>query len=295
MNTTASAAAVIATDRTRPSPEATSIFDSGTRRWQRLAAPALRATVAAWFVVAALGQLFFALYVVVFYGGAAAQGRPELWNKVLQAGYIAGDRMGNLVLASHLLFAVIVTVGGVLQIVPAIRRHWPRFHRWNGRVYVVAAVTASAAGLIMIWTRNTGGDLSQQIAISLSAVLIMTFAGMAWRQALARRFDLHRRWALRLFLVVNGVWFFRIGLMLWIVVNRGPVGFDPKTFTGPFITFLSFAEYLVPLAVLQLYFRAQESRAPGAQLAMAGGMSVLTLATAGGIAAAAAIMWLPHL
>jgi len=79
------------------------------------------------------------------------------------------------------------------------------------------------------------------------------------------------------------------------VANQGPVGFDPKTFTGPFLTFLSFAQYLVPLAVLQLYLHAQERREPRGQLAMAGGLLVLTLAMMGGIAAAAAIMWLPHL
>ena len=93
----------------------------------------------------------------------------------------------------------------------------------------------------------------------------------------------------------GGGWFFRVGLMFWIVANHGPVGVDPKTFTGPFITCLSFAQYLVPLGVLQLYFFAQESRNPRGRLAMAGGLLVLTLAMMGGIAAAAAVMWLPHI
>jgi uncharacterized membrane protein len=295
MNTTANASGGIVVDRTRQSLDAMPLLDIGSRRWQRFAAPALRAAAATWFGAAALGQLLFVTYVIVFYGRAAAQGQPELWNKVLQPGYVSGDTAGNFAVAAHLLFAVVVTVGGILQIVPAIRRTWPRFHRWNGRVYLLAAITASIAGLYMIWVRNSGDGLPGHIGISLSALLIMFFAVSAWRSALARRFDVHRRWALRLFLVVNSGWFFRIGLMLWIVVNQGPAGFDPKTFTGPFISFLSFADYLVPLAILQLYFRAQESREPSGQLAMAAGLGVLTLAMSGGIAAAAAIMWLPHL
>ena len=101
--------------------------------------------------------------------------------------------------------------------------------------------------------------------------------------------------ALRLFLVVSGVWFFRIGLMLWIVVNRGPAGFDPVTFSGPFLTILSFAQYLLPLAVLELYFRAQRSTMAGVHVSMAAGLTVLTLVTAGGIAAATMLMWLPRL
>jgi hypothetical protein len=219
----------------------------------------------------------------------------ETWNRVLHVGYVPGDTLGNLVLVSHLMFAVVVTVGGALQLLPQIRRLWPRFHRWNGRVYLLSTAIASIGGLIMVWTRKTGGDLSQDLAISINALLILGFAGMALRHALARQFDVHRRWALRLFLAVSGVWFFRVGLMFWIVVNHGPVGFDPNTFTGPFITFLSFAQYLVPLGLLQLYFHAQECGNARGRFAMAGSLVILTLAMTGGIAAAAAIMWLPHL
>jgi len=262
---------------------------------QRLAAPALRATAASWFVIMVIGQMFFAVYLVLFYGRAAVQGHPEAWNKVLQAGYVSGATASNAVLISHLTFALLITLGGALQLLPVVRRHWPRLHRWNGRVYLVGAAIGSLSGLIMIWTRNTGGDLSQHIAISINALLILTFAGMALKQALARRFDLHRPWALRLFMSVSAGWFFRVGLMLWVVLNRGPAGFDPKTFTGPFITFLSFAQYLLPLGVLQLYLLAQTSRSAGRQLAMAGGLFTLTLAMAGGIFFAAMALWLPHM
>ena len=258
--------------------------------------PSLRCAAAAWLVVAIAGQLLFATYVALFYGLSAAQGHPERWNEVLDTGgYKPGDTSANLVLASHLLFAVAVMLSGALQLVPAIRSRAPRFHRWNGRFFVISAALEGAGGFFMVWTRATPGDLGQHLGISLNAILIVAFAYLAWHYARARRFDTHRRWALRLFLVVSGVWFFRIGLMLWIVANHGPVGFDAKTFTGPILTFLSFAQYLVPLGVLQLYFRAQSSRSAYAQHAMAGVLAVLTLATMAGIASAAAILWLPHL
>lgn len=266
-----------------------------TSRWQRLAAPALRTAAAGWYCAAMAGQLLFAVYIVGFFWRAAAQGRPDGWNKVLSPGYVPGDTVGNLVLASHLLFAVAVTFGGLLQLIPQLRQRHPGFHRWNGRVFLVSAVVAAIGGLIMVWTRKTGGDLSQHLGISLMALLILGCAGMALRHALERRFDLHRRWALRLFLVASGGWFFRVGLMLWIVVNRGPAGFDPKTFTGPFLTFLSFADYLVPLAVLELYFHAQARGTPRGQWAMAAGLGSLTVAMAVGIVIATGLLWLPHL
>ena len=276
---------------------ALSIALASTRlRRERFAATALRVAGVLWLGLAVTGQMLFAIYVLGFYGRAAVQGRPEVWNKVLSPGYVQGDTAGNLALAAHLLCAVIVTLGGALQLAPAIRRRWPQFHRWNGRAFLTCAVIASAAGLAMVWTRpGSGGDLSQDIGISLSALLIFAFAVLALRHVLARRFDSHRRWALRLYLVVNTGWFFRVGLMLWIVVNRGPAGFDPKTFTGPFLTVLSFADYLLPLAVLEFYLRAQGSARSVLQLATAAALLMLTLVMTGGIAAATAILWLPHL
>jgi hypothetical protein len=261
----------------------------------RIGVPALKAAATAWFVVAVLGQLVFVGYVIGFYGRAALQGRFEAWNKVLPHGYVAGDAFGNLVVSLHLAFATVVIVGGALQLMPVVRRVAPAFHRWNGRVYLASVLLMSIGGLVMVWTRGTVGDFSQHVAISINALLIIAFAGMALRHALARRIDVHRRWALRLFLVVGGVWFFRIGLMAWIVVNQGPVGFDPKAFTGPFLTFLSFAQYVLPLAALELYLRAQAARGSLQRIAVAACLLVLTVVTAGGVAAASMIMWLPRL
>ena len=264
-------------------------------RWKARSARALRFSAAACFGVMTLGLTAFATYLSGFYGRAAIQGQPEKWNDVLQVGYVPGDTAGNMALASHLAFGFIVTLAGVLQVLPWVRNHWPCFHRWSGRLFATSAAIASLGGLYMIWARGAAGDLSQHIAISINAVLILTFTGLAWQRARARRFDAHRRWALRLFLVVNAGWFFRIGLMLWLVVNRGPVGFDPKTFSGPFLTALAFAQYLLPLALLELYFRAQASRLAGARLAVAGVLSVTAVAMLGGAGAGAAMLWLPRL
>jgi len=271
------------------------LHKEASTRWLGRSARALRVSAATCFGAMFAGLVMFATYLLGFYGRSAVEGRPEAWNDVLQGGYVPGDTAGNAVLASHLAFGFVVTLGGVLQVLPWVRNRWPRFHRWNGRMFAASAAIASAGGLILIWTRTAAGDLSQHIAISINALLILAFTGLAWQRARARRFDAHRRWALRLFLVVNGGWFFRIGLMLWLVVNQGPVGFDPKTFTGPFLTGLGFAQYLLPLALLELYFRAQMSRTPGPRLAMAGVLGMTTLAMLGGIAAATAILWLPRL
>jgi hypothetical protein len=256
---------------------------------------ALDASARFWLGVAAIGLGVFAAYVATFYGGAALHGNPAAWNKVLGKGYVAGEPWGNLVLASHLLLAVVVTLGGLVQLVPQVRQRWPQWHRWNGRVYLLAAVLAAAGGSTLLWIRQAPGDTAQHFGILLNAVAILLCATMTWRRALARQFDAHRRWALRLFLLANGVWFFRVGLMLWLLIWRRPVGFDPDGFAGPFLTTLAFAQWLLPVAVLQVYFIAKERGGATLKLAVAGGISLLAVATGLGIFGATMGMWLPRM
>jgi hypothetical protein len=79
------------------------------------------------------------------------------------------------------------------------------------------------------------------------------------------------------------------------VVNQGPVGFDPQTFRGPFLVFLGFAQYLLPLALLELYLLARDRDHAWLRHAVAALLGVATLATATGVAAASAMLWLPEL
>ena len=83
--------------------------------------------------------------------------------------------------------------------------------------------------------------------------------------------------------------------MAWLLVHRRPVGFDPETFVGPFLTTLAFAQYLLPIAVLELYLRAQERGSAATRLAVAGLIGGLTLVTALGVFGATVGMWLPRL
>jgi hypothetical protein len=256
---------------------------------------ALKAAAGFWFVVAVTGQWIFVFYIASFYGVSAARGNIEVWNKTLAHGWVAGNPIGNTALTAHLLFAVLITLSGALQLIPQIRARFPVFHRWNGRMYVLVAFTMGISGLYLLLSgRNVVGDVSQHVAIGINALLILVCAAMAWRYAVARDFKTHRRWALRLFLVVGGVWFFRVGLMFWLLLNKGPVGFDPNTFQGPFVTFLSFAQYLLPLAVLEIYLRTRDRNGATGKLATAAGLFVLTAAMGVGIFAATMGMWLPR-
>lgn len=254
---------------------------------------ALKGAAALWFVIAAGGQWLFAYYIILFYGGAAAIGDFEAWNNRLINGIIEGDLVGNIAVIVHLALAFVVTVGGPLQFIPQIRARAPVFHRWNGRLYILTAFVISIGALYMVFTRGTLGVFNAN-AVKINAVLILICAAMTLRYALARKFDVHHRWALRTFLVVNGVWFLRVGYGLWIILNQGAPG-TTNALDGPTDIFLSFASYLVPLALLELYLFTKDRAGAFGKLAMAAGLVVLTAGTGVGIMGAAMIFWLPSL
>ncbi|WGM39659.1 DUF2306 domain-containing protein [Caulobacter sp. NIBR1757] len=255
---------------------------------------ALRWSVRGWLLIAAGGQAAFIGFILLFYGVRTVTGNFAGWNdKPLIDGYIAGDRAGNAVFAAHVLIAALVTFLGLMQLVPAIRRRAPAVHRWSGRVFLSLAVFMALSGIWLSLSRGTYLSVVSAVAILLDAVLILLFTALAWRAARQRRFEMHRAWALRTFMVASGVWFLRVGLMGWVVLNQGPVGMT-KTMSGPADIVLAFGSYLIPLAVLELYLVGERSQRSDLKLLAAGVIVLAALYTAVGVFGTTMLMWAPY-
>jgi hypothetical protein len=238
----------------------------------------LQRAASMWFLTAVAGQWLFVYYISAFYGPTAVTGDYAAWdhNTNMTDGYVAGDAAGNVFFLAHVLAAAVLTFAGTLQLVPQIRARAIAFHRWNGRLFMIAAIGAALAGLYLEWVRGTGirspTGLPSAFGVTLNAVLILSFAGLAWGAIRSRDIAAHRVWAMRLFLVVNGTWFMRVGFRAWMVLTGGAFG------TERFFSYWSFAAYLLPLAVYELYMRAKTA-SPSAQYAMAACLVVLTVVT----------------
>ena len=248
-----------------------------------------------WFAVAAIGQAIFTLYIITIYGISLLGGNIEHWNTVSAHGYVPGDQAGNIMMGMHVLLAAIVSIGGPLQLIPKMRRIAPRFHRWNGRIYILAAFIISLSGIYLIWVRGSVGGLIGAIATSTNGLFILAFAIPTVRLAMAKKYQKHLPWAWRLFMVMSGVWFFRVGIMLWLLIWQRPVGFNPETFQGPFLSFLNFAQFLLPLALVEVFFWVKKNGSQKGKLALSAFYFVCALATAAGIFAATMGMWGPRM
>ncbi|HJY36635.1 MAG TPA: DUF2306 domain-containing protein [Steroidobacteraceae bacterium] len=243
-----------------------------------VASGALQRAASMWLLTAVAGQWLFVYYIAAFYGPTAISGDYAAWdrNTNMTDGYVAGDAAGNAFFLAHVLAAAVLTFAGALQLVPQIRARAIAFHRWNGRLFMIAASGGALAGLYLEWVRGTGlrspTGLSSAFGVTLNAALILAFAVFAWRAVRNRDISAHRLWATRLFLVVNGTWFMRVGFRAWMVLTGGAFG------GSTFFTYWSFAAYLLPLAIYELYLRSKNATPP-TQYAMTACLVVLTVVT----------------
>lgn len=257
----------------------------------------LESSAKTWFCVATIGQWLFGFYVIAFYHTSTLNADFERWNRVLPKGYVAGDWVGNLSVAIHVLLGGIIILGGPIQFIPLIQKRFKEFHKWFGRIYVTTVIIIGLVGLIMVWVRGSVGDLFMHISISISAVYLILFAVLTIKNAIAKKLKIHRKMALRLFMIANGGWFFRIGVMGWILINGKPVGFNTQTFSGPALWIISVLSYSLPAAliILELYFQAQERKKKVLVMVTTGIIIFAILITLIGIFAAAIMAWIPRI
>ncbi|HMW47081.1 MAG TPA: DUF2306 domain-containing protein [Cellvibrionaceae bacterium] len=248
-----------------------------------------------WFVTAAAGQLAFVLFIVTYYGSRTWRGDFAAWNnKPVITGFVPGDSLGNLLFALHVLLGGVITLAGLLQLVPRIRQAAPGLHRWNGRLFLALAVFLALDGVWKILVRGSTLSTASTLSGLVGAALILLCCALAFYFARRGQVVKHRRWALRAFLVVSGVWFFRVGIMAWVILNQGPRGMN-ATLSGPADVALAIGSYCVPLAGLQMYLWAQSSAAAGVKNLVSLLIVLLTGLMAVGIVGTVSMMWWPYL
>lgn len=103
-------------------------------------------------------------------------------------------RMPTVVLL-HLAGGAIALASGALQINPGLRRRFPGFHRWLGRLYVLAVIVAALAGLRL--ATDSSGGVAAHFGFGLLAVLWLWTTVQAYMHIRARRIDLHQTWMIR--------------------------------------------------------------------------------------------------
>lgn len=197
----------------------------------------------------------FGLYILAFYAGAVADGTPETWNEGLPRLYERETLAANIGIGLHFAAGGILLALGPIQLIRAVRRRLPALHRWLGRVYIFSALLAGLGGLAFIGAKGTIGGMPMNIGFGLYGALMVLAAVQAYRHARARRLDVHRAWAIRLFALAVGSWLYRMYYGFWMLLSGGAG--HTANFDGWFDIIMVFFFYVPNLLVAEFFIRSQ--------------------------------------
>lgn len=252
----------------------------------------LNASLKTWFICLVLAQIIFVTYLSLGYGLNSITVGLSQWNKFNNTAYVAGDTLGNLMYATHVLLAIIMIIGGSLQLIPALRNRFRKFHRYNGRLFVTLACTISLAGMYLIIVRGTVGNTLLHSLTFFSGVVVIVSSFFAIKAARNRNFALHQVWAIRLYLAANGVLFFRLMIFGWMI-SFGALGINTEDFTGPTVVTVSVFSYVMPLLIAEFVRYTKNCDKVILHYACAGLMFAISLVFIGGLFAITIANWYP--
>ena len=165
------------------------------------------------------------------------------------------------IMFAHMAAGAALTLLAPLQLIGPLRRARPRLHRGLGRTMIALGLVTGAGGIVYALGRGTTGGPFMDLSSTVYGLLIGLAAVETFRHGRARRWPAHRRWGLRLSVLVIASWLYRMHYVIWNLVADG-AGTTPDM-TGPFDRFQAWAFYLSYLALLELWLLAERSRKAG--------------------------------
>ncbi|MBT1689394.1 DUF2306 domain-containing protein [Dawidia soli] len=202
----------------------------------------------------------FGLYIIAFYAMALVDGNMVKWNEVLPGLYEEGSRTATTGIGLHFAMGGIILILGSIQLIEALRVRYSAFHRWVGRVYVVASLLSALGGLTFIFIKGTIGGPPMDIGFGLYGILMLVAGIETYRHAAAGRYEQHRAWALRLYALAIGSWLYRMDYGFWFML-AGKLGHTSE-FSGMFDRIMAFFFYIPNLVVAEIFIRQRKYTAP---------------------------------
>ncbi|MDQ2843789.1 MAG: DUF2306 domain-containing protein [Acidobacteriota bacterium] len=120
-------------------------------------------------------------------------------------------------LIAHAIFASTALIAGPWQFAPKLRKLWPRTHRWTGRVYCAAVVTAWIASLPIAAHAQTGAFASAGF-LALGGFWIVTTAA-GYFTIRAGKVRQHREWMIVSYALTASAITLRIYLPVFLALH----------------------------------------------------------------------------
>lgn len=154
------------------------------------------------------------------------------------------ERNRSLILR-HVIPGALILLLAPLQFSGIIRRRWLPYHRWSGRLILVAVWICGSAALAFGLLVPFGG-MPERIATAIFGSLFLYFPGRGWRAIREGDVAQHREWMLRMYGLALAIALIRLigALLLWVTPVGAREGFN-WSFWGGFSLMLVLTEFWI--------------------------------------------------
>ena len=151
------------------------------------------------------------------------------------------ERNRSLILR-HVVPGVLILLLAPLQFSGLIRRRWLPYHRWAGRLILIAVWICGSAALAFGLLVPFGGT-PERVMTAIFGSLFLYFPGRGWRAIREGNVAQHREWMLRMYGLALAVALIRIigALLVWLTPVGVREGFN-WSFWGGFSLMLVLTE-----------------------------------------------------
>jgi len=226
--------------------------------------------LACFYSLAASEWVVMGVIIPYFIVGISDPPKKWDWSGLPDLGATTGKA---ICMGLHFLCGSVLTLLGTFQLWGGSRTTATRctLHRICGRIYVGAAVLGFCGGAGFTLQQGAlAGGIPMDISFVFYGMMVAGFALMAYKKAVDKDFEAHRRWAIRAFSMGMASFFYRVlgfiavftGLLPELTVElKTP---DAERRVPYFFLFAAqiqtWAFWVIPLAFAEFYLRAPESK-----------------------------------
>jgi hypothetical protein len=169
--------------------------------------------------------------------------------------------VASFAICFHLIGAAFMALAGAFQLVKYIRKTYPVFHRWVGRIYIMSSMIASIGGLVFIFAKGDYGGRPADYAFATYGFIFLLCGIMAYYRAIRKQFVHHKLWAWRLYSLSLAAWMYRFDYYWWMeLFGIGTNSWiHSESFQGPIDKYINWAFYVPNLIVVEIIFRWGEN------------------------------------
>ena len=213
--------------------------------------------ISLWLLTSAVwvAALLFASFTIFHY---VLSDHSKTWDETDPGLYRKQQPVANYLILFHFLGGIFLMLIGPIQLISTIRQRFLLFHRWTGRVYILASIMASGCATLFVLMYGTSrGNVHENVGNVIFGSAAFLCAIQSYRHAaITKKIECHKLWSWRLYAVIFGAVLYR----LYVVVYYAFVFFTPWNGNEFIYNALYYALTLPNLAVVELIWRQQGKR-----------------------------------